>query len=685
MNFWKKMPRARAAIPFILGIISTVILGASSRNYYIAILLFLFAIFLVLLRLPVSIRRNRIISLGLTSLLFLAGAIRGELQIKHNAKNTLTKSELAISSGYLLEIKGSPIEKEKSFKLDVVIIGKLINNQLIPHCEKSIVYVSKEVINESLLQANSIFTFKSPASIAPPKNPREFDYKEYLLRRGISYQFYLQKNDFKIASSKKQEKFYNHIHDFREYNLIRLEKLGLKGNELAVVSALVFGQKDLLDSKLHNDYSAAGVTHILAVSGLHVGLIFLILLKCTKKIRSKGLFGNWFSFFFLLFGIWCYAIITGLSPSVLRASTMFSFIAFAKIFKNGSNVYNTLATSAIVLLIISPYLIMEVGFQLSYAAVLGILIAQPFLYGLFNFSTTLIDRIWQLTTVSIAAQLGTFPLALLYFHQFPNYFIISNLLVIPLATVILYCSFAVIACQWVIPLAKFLTLLLSKTVQLLNFFVEQVRLLPHAQTKGIDISILECSLIYLFIAISLGTLIHRKFGWIKWNLGILILLCVLQCIESKNQYEQSGLTIHVIRNERAISIFDGRTCYFLCSKALWSDRNKIKFHLQNYWDQKGILKMIHVDIENTDYHCNAFIKNENILCYKEKTIILFQTNGENFSFSKNSLLLLDEIEKNKKYSDDILLIADGKTKSKYLLKKMKNEDLLQLESALHIQ
>lgn len=140
----------------------------------------------------------------------------------------------------------------------------------------------------------------------------------------------------------------------------------------------------------------------------------------------------------LLLCLWSYAFITSLSPSVMRAVTMFSFIAIANVMQRQTNIYNTLAASAFLLLILEPNMVFEVGFQLSYLAVLGIVSIYPIVYPLFVFKSKWTDTLWQLNCVSIAALIATFPLGIFYFHQFPNYFLVANILVLPLIPFIIY-------------------------------------------------------------------------------------------------------------------------------------------------------------------------------------------------------------------------------------------------------
>ena len=209
---------------------------------------------------------------------------------------------------------------------------------------------------------------------------------------------------------------------------------GVEGKQLKVASALLLGYRENLDKELVKSYASAGAMHVLAVSGLHVGILYLLLtrifsfLKKVKKVKN----GKFILTILIVSFLWFYAIMTGLSASVMRATTMFSFIVIGnELLNRKTSIYNTLAVSAIILMIINPFIVYQVGFQLSYVAVVGIVYLQPKLNRLFYSRYKLVRGVWAITCVSLAAQIATFPLSLHYFHQFSTYFFISNLIVIP--------------------------------------------------------------------------------------------------------------------------------------------------------------------------------------------------------------------------------------------------------------
>ncbi|MEM9053079.1 MAG: ComEC/Rec2 family competence protein, partial [Bacteroidota bacterium] len=272
--------------------------------------------------------------------------------------------------------------------------------------------------------------------------------------------------------------------------------------EFGVISALVLGDKAQLDVDLRRQFVNAGVVHILAVSGLHVGIIYFLFGWLFDLLLKKK--GRLLKFILLLLILWAYAALTGFSPSVLRAATMFSFISLGKYHWKYGNVYNMIAGSAVVLLVVDPLLITQVGFQLSYLAVIGIVYFHPKFYSLLTFETWLPDKIWSLTCVSLSAQLATFPLSVFYFHQFPVLFPLSNLLVIPLATAILYLGISWLILSWVPFLSSILEFLTIKATYILNLTVETFNELPIVTLRGLYLTEIETILLYSLIVTIAG-------------------------------------------------------------------------------------------------------------------------------------------------------------------------------------
>lgn len=272
-------------------------------------------------------------------------------------------------------------------------------------------------------------------NIPKPLNPHQFDYAHYMQSLGVYYKIVISKeNIFKSTMGRRSLR--GRADQLRNYLVKKLRETAIEKDERAIIQALVLGQKKDINKELYIDFAAAGAVHILAVSGLHVGIMFFLFSWLFKPLRllRKGVYIHSIG---IVICLWGFAFITGLSPSVTRAVTMFTFFAFANSINRETNTINTLFLSYFVLLLINPLWFFHIGFQLSYAAVLSILLIHPKLSKLYRPRFYLDKLLWNIFTVSIAAQLGVIPLSLYYFHQFPGLFFITNLVVLPMLGIII--------------------------------------------------------------------------------------------------------------------------------------------------------------------------------------------------------------------------------------------------------
>ncbi len=302
----------------------------------------------------------------------------------------------------------------------------------------------------------------------------------------------------------------------RQKMLEMLVSNGIAGDEFAVVSAILLGYNENLEPEFRAKYADAGALHVLCVSGLHVGIVFaLIELFLTFLNRRKST--SIIRLVIILLCIWCYAFITGLSTSVQRASVMFSFLAFRQIGKYHSNPYNLLATSAFVLLLINPYIFNKIGFQLSYVAVVAIIALSNPIYSLVAIKNKFFDAIWKLLVVSYTAQVGTFPLSIYYFHQFPNYFFLTNLLIIPSVWLIIYTGIITLAVSviWSWPAAK-ISFLLNLMLMALYTSVSFIDELPFSKAEFLVLYLPQVLMLYGLIILTTQFFVNRKAHFWLW-------------------------------------------------------------------------------------------------------------------------------------------------------------------------
>ncbi len=328
-------------------------------------------------------------------------------------------------------------------------------------------------------------------------NPYQFNLSEYRWYKGLRFQSFFNPEDI-ISQTSGARSIRSIGLGFRAFFEKKLEALKVGQDYLPIAKALILGDKDDLSRETTQEFAAAGAMHVLAVSGLHVGLVYGLVLLLFKRLPSTAKV-RLLECVIGLTVIWCYAAITGFSASVMRASLMFSFTAIAKAIGGKGNIFNALALAALMLTAYNPYFITEVGFQLSFVAVLSIVIFQPFFARFYSPKNKLIDAAWQITCVSLAAQLGTAPLSALYFHQFPMYFLVANLLVIPLATGLLYAGVVALLLAAVGLVIRPLGNVLEATIYVLQSVTQFTQSLPHAQLGGLFFNDWECWVSYAVI------------------------------------------------------------------------------------------------------------------------------------------------------------------------------------------
>lgn len=295
--------------------------------------------------------------------------------------------------------------------------------------------LSVDSLTKQLQVDDEFLIHAKPRSIRPPLNPHQFDYKSYLEKQGIVH--FIKSNYSSIIKKENAPKTWvGRAANLREKIISKLKKYDFGLEESGVIQALLLGKRDDISENTYDNYKNAGAVHILAVSGLHVG-IFLFLLEFLLSPLERLPKGKTVKLLLIVLLLWSFAFVAGLSPSIVRAVSMFSFVAYAMYLNRPTNSFNIIALSMLFILLVKPLFLFQVGFQMSYAAVFSIVWIYPKLQKFWFPENILVRKIWQLLSVSVAAQLGVLPISLFYFHQFPALFFVTNLLVVPFLGLIL--------------------------------------------------------------------------------------------------------------------------------------------------------------------------------------------------------------------------------------------------------
>ena len=389
-------------------------------------------------------------------------------------------------------------------------------------------------------------------------NPHQFNYKNYLAKQGIHQQVYATKQEL-LLLDQTSTSFLEFIAAFRLKIQQSLQQYDFSEDELAIMNALLLGQRQDISKELTANYSKAGAIHILAVSGLHVGIILWMLSFVLKPLeRYKK--GKVIKLVLVVLFLWFFAVLAGMSASVTRAVTMFSAIAIGQFFNKRNAIEQSLIFSMFLLLLLKPLFLFDVGFQLSYLAVFGIIWVQPVFYQLWKPKYYIIDKGWQLITVSTAAQLGVLPISLFYFHQFPGLFFLSNLLIIPFLGVILGTGIIVLGLSYLTILPVFLVDIYGGIISILNRLVAFIARQEAFLFSDISFSFIKMFFSYLVIIACFQFFLKRNAKRCLFFLSsVLIFQFVFFCekyhIEKNNEF----IVFHKSRN----SIVGIRTGSFL--------------------------------------------------------------------------------------------------------------------------
>jgi len=525
---------------------------------------------------------------GLLCLFFLGYS---HLMLKSGKTNEQTLIQLNDTvQFYTAIVRSSPESKSKSWKVEVEVEA-IRTSHWQPITGRVLLYVSKKVGTIGWRYGDRLIIEGSPVLLKSPANPGEFDFKRFLSFKNIYHQQFVLPDQIQWLSGADHKGFIYYSHLARAWAMGKTNWYIAGDQQRAIAAALVLGVTEGIDTDLQNAYSASGAMHVLAVSGLHVGIIYAILLLLLKPLNRYA-WSRWAVAIISLICLWVFAFVTGLSPSVMRAVVMFSFVAIARPFGQRTNIYNTLAASAFVLLLYNPYLVMSVGFQLSYLAVLGIVYLQRPIYNLWEVENRVGDWVWQITCVSIAAQIATFSLGLLYFHQFPVYFLISNLFVIPLSTAVLIGGVLLLAVSFFSPLAGLIGKLLTALIDGLNWTVIRTEELPFSLISDVHISTLQC---WNLMAILVSIIFLFEFRSIRW----LYIASLLTVLFTYFQWQHFGSTVnkkqfvvYSISGHPALEFSKNGQSYFIADSALMGDEERIRFHIRPNRQLRGVATVI---------------------------------------------------------------------------------------------
>jgi competence protein ComEC len=450
---------------------------------------------------------------------------------------------------------------------------------------KALLYFKGKAAQDSLRPGIRLLC---PAVLQPPeapRNPHAFDYGAYLRRQGIHATGFVDSAEWLAIGYEAPSSYQQWICGLRRQLTQWLDEALPKGPERAVAHALLLGDRNALDQSIRQSFAAAGAMHVLAVSGLHVGIVYWVFNLLLAFLNRRPLV----KVVCLVLLIGLYAVLTGLSDSVTRAATMFTFISLGQLLRKPTNIYNSLAASAFVLLLIDPLHLFRVGFQLSYAAVLGIVWVQPALRERWEPPYAPLRWVRDMTTVSLGAQLGTLLLVVHYFHQLPVYGLFSNLIVIPLGTLALYSGsiYFLLKALPVPALGLWSGAWLETILQALLTTVDAFGQAPGALLRFIYLTPVQMMGLGGLLAGLLLTLVWRQpHGKPLMVLGMLVL--ALASLHQRYTTQREGeLILYAHRRGPLAGWFPGKEAYLLGSRETLARPQTLSFDLSGHWNAMG--------------------------------------------------------------------------------------------------
>lgn len=522
--FYKgELPFVRLLIPLIAGITLTFFcpskLIADTWIFFALTLFFLLLIFILYYKRYKLYKVSWFAGIVVHALIFIIGAgITAESSGEFNVFNfARTKADY-----FILEVAEEPVTSNRIIRFEAKVLRSFTRKTALSSTGNLLILLQQNGTSRLHLKYGDLLLVPARYSkIQAPYNPGEFDYKKYLNNRKIYYQSYLNEREVRLLKQDSGNPIKEYALNLRFECVERINKSIGNKDAAALASALILGYRTDLSNEIEEAYSDTGTMHVLSVSGMHVGIVFLVLNVLLKPLeKSKRLI---FLRLVLIIGlIWYYALITGLSASVCRAAFMLSFVVIGKSLNKRQNTYNLIAISAFFLLLIDPWYLFDIGFQLSYLAVCGLIYFHPIIYNSIYFKNKIPDIIWSYSALSIAAQIATFPLSIYYFHQFPVYFLISNLLIVIPVAVIMYSGITFLLLPFAL-VENILGKLLNQLIDFTNKILFKIEELPFALIEGLWISKFELLLISLIIiSISIGYSFRLRY--MLWQVLILILI-----------------------------------------------------------------------------------------------------------------------------------------------------------------
>jgi competence protein ComEC len=543
----KEIPFLRIGLPVCFGIISGLYINPDIIFLVVAVIISISGLIASLFYKEYP--ANLLFGFFLTLSLFICG-----LLLYTNEKQSLSslKSE---QSFFACTLSDYPEEKGNSFRLTINLNRKITRDGHEAVKGSMIIYNKKDSTMTSLLPGDLLIIRCTPVEIVNRGNPDEFDYRFFMENQGIRYYAYTSSSDIISHIVPRHRRLVHKALIIREKIIEMYKERGITGERLALVAAITLGQKRMLDPEQKQHFIKAGVMHIMAVSGLHAVILSLFVFNLLFFLKGRF---NILRIIITILILWSFAFVTGLTASVLRATLMFSFLQAGNFMKRRVNGINSVLASAFVLILIKPSVIFDAGFLLSYSAVIYIISFYLDFYLKLHIKNWLTDKIWQSAVVTIVAQAGTLPLTIMLFNRFPTYFILTNIIIVPLSNLLIVTGCLIPMAFPIYFLSRFLAIILNYLTGLTEMLTAQAASLPYSTIENIGMTTIECLLLSLTIFLFVFYILKKHSFSILYPVSVLILFVTASTIMEISTRTTNELIVYNTPGSSTIGIKTGK-------------------------------------------------------------------------------------------------------------------------------
>jgi len=513
-----------------------------------------------------------------------------------------------------ISVCDEPQQSNNIMRFRALVLSGYKDNKQIKLSGQLLVGLKLDSLNPITLNyGDEIIIATQYTEIEPPYNPAEFNFKAWLQGQNIYHQAFISQDHLYKTNQNNGNPIIKFAFSLREKQIAKYRKLIKNDEAFAVASTLILGYRSDLSKETLSAYSKTGTIHALSVSGAHVAIIYIILdtllMVLNKRTALKTL-----KLIIICILIWAYALITGLSPSVVRSAIMITLFIIAKTYSKNRNGYNILSFSAFCQLLYNPFLIWDVGFQLSYLAVFGLIYLQPKIYNSIYFKNKWINKLWNIIALSLAAQLVTFPLSIYYFHQFPVYFLFGNLFIMLPLSLMMYLGIAIL-----IPYLDFLAPILEWIINKTNDVLKWISDLPLSTFSSVWITLPQLIMLSLAIGLFIYALDKKSKSHL---LSAVFVFLIYQTSTAYDHYQaghQKTIIFFSLKKAYVAAFLQGNNA-ILMTDLNASDKNYL-FFVKPCLDQAQIKNIIFMGIKQ-DTIMPGFIKKERQIAFHEFKLLI---------------------------------------------------------------